>query len=137
MTLLEEINNITWVNLPNKLKSVLKRIVSSIGTSGVEEAPIDSQKYVRKNADWEVLSVSGSGVQSVTGTFVSNSDPSNPVISVPNAGNSTRGTQSISDYKKLNNVQQANDDGEALSLGVAVGEFYHTNGILKINLGAI
>ena len=60
MTLLEKINNLTWFDLINKLKSILKDFYSS--TTGIPEAPINGQLYGRKNADWEVINSGGGSV---------------------------------------------------------------------------
>ena len=53
MTLLEKINSLTWYDLINKLKDILK---------GLNDKP------------------SGAGIESVSGNLVDNTDPLNPVI---------------------------------------------------------
>ena len=77
-TLLEEINDITWWNEINKLKNILKRLISSF----ISDAPVDGNTYSRKDAGW-VEQTAGSGIESITGDFVDNSDPLNPIIEDP------------------------------------------------------
>jgi hypothetical protein len=57
MTLLQKIENLTWWNEPNKLKVILKELLALV--SG------------------------GTGVQSITGDVVDNTDPLNPIIGIP------------------------------------------------------
>ena len=56
MTLLEKINNLTWYDLINKLKDILK---------GLNDKP------------------SGGGIESISGDYVDNTDPLNPVLNDP------------------------------------------------------
>ena len=56
MTLLEKINNLTWYDLINKLKDILK---------GLNDKP------------------SGGGIESISGDYVDNSDPLNPILGDP------------------------------------------------------
>jgi len=77
-TLLEEINDITWWNEINKLKNILKRLISSF----ISDAPINGNPFVRQDGEW-VEQTTGSGIESITGDFVDNSDPLNPIIEDP------------------------------------------------------
>lgn len=77
-TLLEEINDITWWNEINKLKNILKRLISSF----ISDAPINGNPFVRQDGEW-VEQTAGSGIESITGDFVDNSDPLNPIIEDP------------------------------------------------------
>lgn len=48
MTLLEEIENLTWYDAINKLKSILKKFISIF----IVDAPINGNIYVRKDGNW-------------------------------------------------------------------------------------
>lgn len=58
MTLLQEIRNLTWFDLINKLKKILLKIVASSG--GIPDAPIDGNQYARQDGAWS--EVTGGGV---------------------------------------------------------------------------
>ena len=77
-TLLEEINDLTWWNEINKLKNILKRLISTF----ISDAPTDGNTYARKDAEW-VEQTASSGIESITGDFVNNTDPLNPIIEDP------------------------------------------------------
>lgn len=67
MTLIEKINKLTWFSEVIKLKGILKDLLSQI---------ISVQTNV------EELQV-GTGVQSVSGYYVDNTDPLNPILNDP------------------------------------------------------
>ena len=87
----------------------------------------------------DALESNPGGVQTITGTFVNNTDPLNPKIEPFNADSFHPGLMSIKDYKNLNTLENKNfpDDLGAFSGGIPVGGLYHTNGIAKVNLGNI
>lgn len=77
-TLSEEINDLTWWNEINKLKNILKRLISTF----ISDAPTDGNTYARKDAEW-VEQTASSGIESITGDFINNTDPLNPIIEDP------------------------------------------------------
>lgn len=54
---------------------------SEIGA--LEDAPSDGKQYARKDSDWSEVVIPSSGVQSVTGDGVDNTDPENPFLTFP------------------------------------------------------
>lgn len=77
--LIEKIGNSRFWDLPSMLKEVLTKINISI----FGDAPIDGNNYGRKDGAWEEIVAGSSGVETVTGTAVDNTDPLNPVINTP------------------------------------------------------
>ncbi|MEM0173354.1 MAG: hypothetical protein QXI16_02490, partial [Sulfolobaceae archaeon] len=49
----------------------------------IEDAPSDGKQYARKDETWSEVVIPSSGVQSVTGDGVDNTDPENPVLTFP------------------------------------------------------
>lgn len=85
MTLLEKIKSLIWYNLVNQLKDIL----TTISGNSIPDSPQDGETYGRQDGYWTPVSGgSGSGIQSITGNVVNNSDPLNPTIEV--YGNETK-----------------------------------------------
>lgn len=72
------IDNLGWTNLHNEVKAIFKLMTDYF----IGDAPKDGEPYLRKDAQWEKLE-QVSSVKSVTGDYVDNTDPENPVI-LPN-----------------------------------------------------
>jgi len=75
MTTLEKIADLTWFDLINKLK----RLFLQIDTESLDDAPEDGLQYTRQDGEWTEV-VSGGGIEALTGDFVDNTDPLNPVL---------------------------------------------------------
>ena len=73
------IKNLTWFNLVEKLKVILNKLVAS----AFVDAPIDGNQYARQDGEWEQITIPSAGVESVTGDYVDNTDPLNPILGDP------------------------------------------------------
>ena len=122
MTTQQEIDSLTWHNAINKLKSILKKLITKLFT----EAPIDGRQYARKDGEWDIVASGGGGVQSVTGYGVVNSDPLNPIVDIINASAGGKGLMTSTDYKKLNEIPYYANNIAARAI-LQPGMFYTTD----------
>jgi lysophospholipase L1-like esterase/frataxin-like iron-binding protein CyaY len=74
--LINKIKNSRYWGLPTMLGELLPRLTQGIPT----DAPSDGNQYARKDGEWVEVESSEAGVESITGNFVDNTDPLNPVI---------------------------------------------------------
>lgn len=70
MTLLEKINKLTWFSEIIKLKDILKDLLSQIISVQTDIEDLQNNQ-------------GGSGVQSVSGYYIDNTDPLNPILNDP------------------------------------------------------
>jgi len=77
-TIAEQIEDINFYDFLNKLKRILRGQNSTF----ISDAPTDGNTYARKDAEW-VEQTASSGIESITGDFVNNTDPLNPIIEDP------------------------------------------------------
>lgn len=61
MTTQQEIDNLTWHNAINKLKSILKNLTIKLFT----EAPINGRQYARKNGEWDIVASGNNSIQNL------------------------------------------------------------------------
>lgn len=73
--------NLSILELQSDLMALQILVDTKIG-----EAPIDGNEYVRKDGGWVQVTGGSSGVESVSGDGVDNTDPLNPVITWPTPG---------------------------------------------------
>ena len=70
------IEQLTWFNIVEKLKKILRLINKNL----IQFPPIDGIQYGMQDGNWtEIIAPSG-GVSSISGDFVNNTDPLNPVL---------------------------------------------------------
>lgn len=121
-TLLEEINDLTWWNEINKLKNILKKLISSF----ISDAPINGNPFVRQDGEW-VEQTAGSGIESITGDFVDNSDPLNPIIEDPRTYKVYTAIISQSGTSNPTASILENTIGSVVPTRNAIGEYYFSS----------
>ena len=76
MNIAKLIDQLTWFNLIEKLKKILKGINGNL----FPLAPEDGNQYGMQDGEWTQIISSEGGLESLSGDFVDNTDPLNPVL---------------------------------------------------------